>query len=245
MGNSRRTFPRTAAGLDAAREALQHHLLGDAGRDLRLPLWTIMASVQLLLRSRHLSERDARLADRIDAAAHRLAQLARDILDQALADVGVRMPLTPVETDMQTLAQDALLEARLDNPDRWVIHAGTGDGAAEWDRERIQQLLSNLLSHALEHGSDGAPVSFAWWGDEDEVVVEIEFDPDLSRREPDRTLGLSVAREIARAHGGHLAVRDTPSGRLFRAVLPRQVPAVPDLDALDSPRRAVPADGLA
>ncbi len=241
------SFPGNLVHTAPARVALDHHLLGEPGRDLRRSLWTILVSAQLLLRSPELSPRDARLADRIDAAAHRLARLARDLVDEALAASGLEMPLTPVATDMCDLAQQAIVEAKIDNPDRWIMQASAGDGAAEWDHDRVPQLLSNLLSHALDHGRDGSPVSFAWWGDADEIVVEIEYDPDTDTagREPEWTLGLSVAREIARAHGGELAVRDMPSGRLFRVALPRRIDVAPELSGPFGDATAVETDGAA
>jgi signal transduction histidine kinase len=53
------------------------------------------------------------------------------------------------------------------------------------------------------------------------VVIEIEYDPERAGGEREWTLGLSIAREIARAHGGDLAMSDSSSGRLFRVALPR------------------------
>ena len=133
------------------------------------------------------------------------------------------MPLTPVATDMRLIADEAVLEAKVDNPDRWIIHGGAGDGAAEWDHDRVLQLLSNLLAHALDQSSEATPVSFAWWGEDDEVVLEIEYDPEGAGGEREWTLGLSIAREIARAHGGDLEVSDSSSGRLLRVTLPRAI----------------------
>src|SRR5919197_197223 len=205
------------------RERIEHHLLSEAGHALRGPLWTIMASAQLLLRSRDLSASDARLVDRIDSAAHRLAHTVRDLLDEALARSGIPMPLTPVATDMRLIADEALLDAKVDNPDRWIIHGGAGDGAAGWDHDRVLQLLSNLLAHALDQSSEATPVSFAWWGEDDQVVIEIEYDPERAVNARQWTLGLSIAREIARAHGGDLEVSDSSAGRLLRATLPRAI----------------------
>ena len=209
-----------SAGIPATRR-LEHHLLGEAGDAIRQPLWTIMASAQILLKSRDLTPRDARLVDRIDESAHRLARVVQDLLDHALAEVGVAMPLVPHATDMRRLAQEALVEARIDHPNRWIAHAGGGDGAGEWDHDRVLQLLSNLLAHALERSSDASPVSFAWWGEEDEVVVEIEYAPDDPGAEPELRLGVAIAREIARAHGGDLEVSGASPGVLLSVVLPR------------------------
>jgi signal transduction histidine kinase len=215
------TKNRTRSAALSAAKRLEHHLLDEAGDALRQPLWTIMASAQVLLRSRDLTPRDARLVDRIDESAHRLARVVRDLFDHALADVGVAMPLVARPTDMRRLSKEALVEARIDHPARWIAHTGGGDGAGEWDHDRVLQLLSNLLAHALERSSDASPVSFAWWGEEDEVVVEIEYAPDDPDAQREMRLGVAIAREIARAHGGELRVTEASPGVLLSVVLPR------------------------
>jgi signal transduction histidine kinase len=181
-----------------------------------------MASAQVLLKSRDLTPRDARLVDRIDESAHRLARVVQDLFDHALAEVGVAMPIVPHATDMRRLAQEALVEAGIDHPDRWIAYASGGDGAGEWDHDRVLQLLSNLLAHALERSSDATPVSFTWRGEEDEVVVEIEYAPDPPDAQGEQRLGVAITREIARAHGGELQVSEVPQGVLLSVVLPRQ-----------------------
>jgi signal transduction histidine kinase len=209
-----------STGILAAKR-LEHHLLDEAGDAMRQPLWSIMASAQVLLKSRDLAPRDARLVDRIDESAHRLARVVRDLFDHALAEVGVAMPLVPRATDLRRLSKEALVEARIDHPNRWIAHASGGDGAGEWDHDRVLQLLSNLLAHALERSSDASPVSFAWWGEEDEVVVEIEYAPDVPGAQGEMRLGVTIAREIARAHGGDLQVSEVSPGVVLSVVLPR------------------------
>jgi K+-sensing histidine kinase KdpD len=59
-------------------------------------------------------------------------------------------------------------------------------------------------------------------GEEDEVVVEIEYAPDPPDAQGEQRLGVAIAREIARAHGGELQVSEVPQGVLLSVVLPRQ-----------------------
>jgi signal transduction histidine kinase len=205
-----------------AGKRLESHLLGEVGDAIRKPLWTIMASAQVLLKSRDLTPRDARVVDRIDANAHRLARIVGDLLDHALGDVGVRMPLAPRATDMRRIAEEALLEARIDHPDRWIALVSGGDGSGHWDHDRVVQLVSHLLEHALGRSSKGTPVSFTWRGEEGEVVIEIEYAPNSAGARREIGLGVGVARHIARAHGGDLGVGETSAGVLLTVVLPRQ-----------------------
>jgi signal transduction histidine kinase len=168
--------------------------------------------------------------------AHHLANTVRDLLDEALARSGIPMPITPAPTHMRLVADEALVEAKVDNPDRWIVHRASGDGTAEWDHDRVVQLLSNLLAHALGRSSEATPVFFAWWGEEDEVVIEIEYEPETGGGDREWTLGLSVAQTIAVAHGGDLRTSDSSAGRLFTVALPRTMAARAD-GVRHAPRR--------
>jgi signal transduction histidine kinase len=135
------------------------------------------------------------------------------------------------------------------------IHAGLADrehaaqveittrGAMHgcFDRQRVGQIVSNLLSNALLHGTADAPVGMSIDGTSSETVVmhvtnrgTIPFAlmPDLFKpfhlrreiRGPSGGLGLGlyIARELARAHGGSLTVRSTErDGTDFQLILPR------------------------
>jgi phosphoserine phosphatase RsbU/P len=106
------------------------------------------------------------------------------------------------------------------------------------DHARIAQLFSNLLGNALEHGAADAPVeveastnsgrlelSLTNGGDpippSDVERIFQPFKRDRSRtRREGLGLGLFIAAEIARAHGGSLAVSSTPEQTRFTFVMP-------------------------
>jgi signal transduction histidine kinase len=126
---------------------------------------------------------------------------------------------------MSVIAEEAVTEAKINNPGRWIKRSSAGSGAGEWDHDRVLQLVSNLLAHALERSARDSPVSFAWSGTAHGVLVEVEYEPDALCGERDMGLGLSVARHIALAHGGDIRVGETSAGARLTVDLPRRIPA--------------------
>ena len=127
------------------------------------------------------------------------------------------------------------------------IHAGrqitvtsAGESHGQWDTVRIAQLLSNLIGNALEHGGADSAVAIALDGrqpgwviltvtNDGRIAPEVAphiFDPFRSGREPGARqglgLGLYIAQEIARAHGGKITLESDAARTTFRVALPRE-----------------------
>jgi len=113
---------------------------------------------------------------------------------------------------------------------------------AEVDPRRVQRILRNLVSNALEHG-EGRPVVVELAGDADAVAIAVRdhgiglrpgeatqvfnrfwrADPARARSSGGTGLGLSIALEDARLHGGWLQAWGEPGrGSSFRLTLPRR-----------------------
>jgi PAS domain S-box-containing protein len=231
----------------AEREAaeFQRNVLGIVGHDLRNPLSAILTSAQLLPRLAADPAASARLAGRIAANAARMQRIIEVLMDYARVRGGQRVPIRRVACDLSTLVTSVVEECESSHPGR-EIRAHVEPGVeGEWDPDRIAQVLANLLSNALEHGSPGAPVELTCRGDGPDVVVEVAnegapippeilpaiFEP-FRRGEPDGSagrrglgLGLFIARSIATAHGGRLDVRSGVDERIVFALrLPRAAP---------------------
>jgi signal transduction histidine kinase len=134
--------------------------------------------------------------------------------------------------------EQVVAELRASWPDRVIETEFTLRGPVRCDRGRVARLLSNLLANALAHGAAEGPVRVraSADGDEFELSVANAGDPippaTLERlfqpffRASDRPgrrglgLGLHIAAEIARAHGGTLGVASTPAETRFTFRMP-------------------------
>ena len=118
-----------------------------------------------------------------------------------------------------------------------------GDPQGVWDGRRLQQLLGNLVLNAIKYGSSALPVQVVVNATDEEVRFEVKnngvameqqtldriFEP--LRRGPDQEhkydadgnlgLGLYIAREVAKAHGGDVEARSDKAETVFTVRLPR------------------------
>jgi two-component system, sensor histidine kinase and response regulator len=212
------------------------------GHDLRNPLNAILAGAELI----RMASRDAEIVDtsqRVLASARRMARMVNDMMDLSRARLAGGIPIHPSPTDVAAVARRVLGEVRSGAPDAVVELVGRGDLSGHWDTERLAQVLSNLVSNALEHGRAGGPVLVELDGTDAaylrlSVSNDGEIDASLRNRlfDPFRTtrgksgqglgLGLYIVQQIARAHGGDVSFDGSTPGRVsLRVTLPRNAPS--------------------
>jgi signal transduction histidine kinase len=133
-----------------------------------------------------------------------------------------------------------------------------------WDRERLEQVFSNLIGNAIHYGLEARPITIQAEQDDDAVRVEVHndgvpiaealrsqlFDPfrrgERSSREGQRGLGLGlyISRELVVAHGGDITVQsDALHGTTFRVTLPRISAAPSRKPNLREPALGTPTPG--
>ena len=159
------------------------------------------------------------------------------------------MPVSRARMDLGTLGRELIEEYRNAHPDRPIYFQADGDLTGDWDADRLRQAVSNLLGNAVQHGAENAPVELRLGGEASDVVVVVFnagppippgeltkiFDPLVrgsSAEHPGKNrpgsigLGLYIAREVARSHGGTIDVTSSAKdGTAFTIRLPRRCPA--------------------
>ncbi|HSP97464.1 MAG TPA: HAMP domain-containing sensor histidine kinase, partial [Candidatus Dormibacteraeota bacterium] len=226
----------------------RERLIGIVGHDLRNPLSTILMAAQILLQRERLGEKETELARKITRAASLAARLVDQLLDLTMSRLGGGIPIDPKPFDMNEVCRQVVDETELTHPDRPLRVDVQGDLTGVWDRDRLYQLFANLVGNAVQHGEPRSPIDLRIEGAATEVVIEVAnrgepiapetlpfiFDAFRQgrRARPFQShglgLGLFIAQQITRSHGGSIAVTSSESdGTTFRVRLPRGAAAAP------------------
>ncbi|HLI60869.1 MAG TPA: HAMP domain-containing sensor histidine kinase [Solirubrobacteraceae bacterium] len=237
------------AMLDRLQDALQaaqgsegrmRQFLGDAAHELRTPIQAIQAGAETLLRNHDVEQRE-RFAVQIVRDAARAGRLVEDLLALNRLDRNPELELSRV--DLAELAREQLARAEVLAPRLRLRYAGPVRWPIDADRDRICQVIVNLLDNARHATPDGGRITLtiddAGAGasltvtdsgpgipaEARERIFErfVRLDASRARDAFGSGLGLAIARGIAEAHGGTLRCTANPSGTgaRFELTLPR------------------------
>ena len=228
-----------ASLLDERQAAeLREQFIAVLGHDLRNPLASIDAGLRLM-RKTPLNDKALELAVMIDSSVARMSNLIANVLDFARGRLGggfaierdARHPLKPVLDHVTS-------ELAASHPEQSIETSFDFEEPIDCDRDRIGQMFSNLLANALTHGAPGGPVrvtatirdgafmlSIANAGREIPMAaMKRLFQPftlgEMNSSRQGLGLGLYIASEIARAHGGMLTATSSPSETRFTFQMP-------------------------
>jgi signal transduction histidine kinase len=236
---------------DAVRA--RDEMLAIVSHDLRNPLGTIMMSAAALLAGGS-REGVVALADRISRSAVRMNVLIGDLLDLAHIDAGT-LSLQPHPFDVGDAIRESIdLHAELASKKSLRLRADSvaPDLTAHGDRERVLQVLSNLIGNAIKFTPAGGEISVSAARDGQFIVisttdtgpgipredVEHIFDRYWRARRSDRQslgLGLSIVKGLVEAQGGRVSVASEPGrGAAVSFTLP-----VAAVEATASPVRPI------
>jgi signal transduction histidine kinase len=210
--------------------------------DLRSPLSAIMTSAELL---RRLAPNDAQrtTAERIKTSGQRMSRMITQLLDFSRIRSGaLQLQRQPAELD--AVCRTVVAELQQAHPRARIELSAQGDLHAEFDADRLQQVFSNLIGNALQHGREGTPVLVALDGTDattlrasvfnaghvpDELLPRL-FDPfkhtpgdPAGHGGSGLGLGLYIVAQFLQAHGGGVSARNTPEGVLVELTLPRRL----------------------
>jgi len=221
----------------------QQRLIAIAGHDLRNPLTAVLVSAQMLLQRREeLKPAHANAVSRILRSAARIDALAGLLIDFTYARLGKGIPARASAMDARAIVERAIEELRETNPGREIrLESAAANLSGSWDPDRVSQLVSNLVSNALQYGAPEGPVTVSLSRDAAGALdIRVHnLGPPLAAGllqhlfEPHRRgdgaesanprglgLGLFIVREIARAHGGSVELRSEAEGTTFFVLLP-------------------------
>jgi two-component system, OmpR family, sensor kinase len=238
----------------AASEARMRTFVADVSHELRTPLFGIKGSAELYRMGAlpEASDVDETMR-RIDREATRLTALTEDLLLLAQLDEAPAEQLDRAPMDLRTLAVDARHDLQALDPSRPVSLTGPGGtgtpgpAPVDGDEARLRQVVTNLVGNAAAHTPPGTPVRIGVGTADGRAVLEVSDDgPGMTAEQAERAfnrfyradrsrtrtagadagLGLSIARSLARAHGGDVELETVlGEGACFRLALP-----VPDQD---------------
>lgn len=202
-------------------------LLAGVSHDLRTPLTRLKLQLELMTPS-----------PEIEDAKHDLSEMA-ETLDEYLAFAKGLAEEAPEQVDIGKLAHDIVADAARSGADVAVEASGTGEAPGR--ARALKRCLANLIDNAVAHGDK---VRVSVHGEANAITVSVDdngpgipedcyeeafrpfsrLDATRSRNQKGVGLGLAIARDVARSHGGDVTLSTSPLGGL-RATLRLPRPA--------------------
>ena len=217
-----RTFNTTLDALDRSIQA-QRNLIADASHELRTPIASLRANLQLLREESRLpaEDRAALRADMIEELDG-LTALVADVVELAR---GSRPQTPPRDTRVDELVEEALARTGRRAP-ALTIQAELEPTVIHGEEERIARGIANLLDNAVKHGGPHGTIEVRLhagvltvrdhgpgFHDEDLPFVFDRFHRARDARgKPGSGLGLAIVRQAAEAHGGTARAANAPGG---------------------------------
>jgi len=224
---------------DAQRDSdLRDQFIAVLGHDLRSPLQAISVAADAL-EDEATSARQQQMLAHIASGVTRMDGLINDVLDFARGRLGGGIPISLRESDTlqadleRVAAEVAIATGREDIDVQMRI-----EGSVVCDPGRLSQLLANLLTNAVQHGERSLPVTLRVHAASNRLTLDVHnagciapdrlstiFNP-FSREKgelprPGLGLGIYIASEIAKSHGGILDVVSSESaGTVFTFRMP-------------------------
>ena len=194
------------------------------GHDLRGPLQVLSMGVDILCQA-PLEDRWSNHLSRMRLSCERMNDLIHDILDFARGRLGGGIPLSlRTDHELQSQLTHVVSEVQAANPTREIRLTMDFAHPVQLDDRRVAQLAANLLANAVTHGGSDGLISIAARSDTVSFELSVHnngqpiseptrarlFEPFWRAHSAEPALGLGlglyIASEIARAHGGTLDV---------------------------------------
>ena len=228
----------------AAVQASRDVFLGILGHDLRTPLSAILMGADVLLRTDELSNRTTKIASRIYTSVKRASRIVGDLLDFTRSQLGRGIPISRVPIDIAPVFERIVEESRAVYPEANILVTKSGRVDGEFDEARLEQVFSNLIGNAVQHGAGHLPVTVTLDASDVRLLLTVHnfgkaipkevipfiFNP-MGRYSPEASvengpyaslgLGLFIVEQIVSAHEGSIEVSsDAETGTTFVVGIP-------------------------
>jgi signal transduction histidine kinase len=220
----------------------QSDLVSELVHELRNPLASLNTAIQLLQRTDLPEKKRKHIFEMINAEFHRLSDLTTSLLDYARFESGkVRLNLTTFHLDQLLMESMEFMQMQADGKDVCIsLDIGSDNFILTADRDKIKQVVLNLLNNAIKYNSPGGKVIITARHSPTELSFSIQdtgqgipaeylprlFDrffraPETEKQSTGIGLGLTVCKQIVEAHKGTIEVTSMlGKGSTFTVHLP-------------------------
>lgn len=225
VGQLAETFNHMSLSLKEAIQ-MRQRFLADAAHELRTPLAVIQGNLEGMLDG--IVPADEKTLSSLREEALHLNRLIQDLRELSLAETG-QLPLVKEEVKLHVLAARAAgMLQPLAEEKQVVLQAEAAEvPSVRLDRQRMNQIIYNLLTNALRHTPPGGRVTVAVRQEENDVVLAVSdtgegmapehlpyifehfyrVDASRDRRRGGSGIGLAIVRRLAEAQGGKVTVQ--------------------------------------
>jgi signal transduction histidine kinase len=217
---------------------LREQFIAVLGHDLRNPLSAILSGLSLLNRN-PTDEKSASIMHMMQDSGQRMSGLINNVMDFARGRLGGGFPVDRNANEpLEPVLREVIAETNASAPGRIINTEFSMPSTVNCDPGRIAQLFSNLLGNAITYGSPADPIHVRAVTTPDVFELSVAntgepIPPDALQRlflpfyrgavrasAQGLGLGLYIAHEIAKAHGGTLEVRSTETETCFVLRIP-------------------------
>jgi signal transduction histidine kinase len=228
----------------AAKDALhvREEFLSIAAHEIRGPITSLHLSIEALRKEPSTSPKMRKLLDIIERDDRQLIRLVDELLDVTRIRSGrLHFDLERVDLGEVTREVTIRLAPELARSGSSMSLSSAGELVGLWDRTRLGQVVTNVVSNAIKYGL-GKPIEVFARGEDDTATLVVRdhgigIDPNMrerifdpfaravsSRNYGGLGLGLYIVRTIVDGLGGNVQVESTPQlGSTFTVVLPKAI----------------------
>ena len=221
---------KEAYAISQRRALFAEQMVAIVSHDLKNPLTAIRLASDFLSRGERTAK-ERQLLGQIGLSSERAQRMIADLLDFTQARVGQGITIKAAPLDLHEVIHRAVDELRVAFPKASLVHLADGNGDASLDADRVQQIIGNLVANSVAYGDPQRPITITSRLGDNRCEVSVHnygrvipkallaelFEPmtrgtDQGSDVRSVGLGLYIVRELARVHGGDVAVSSCVTG---------------------------------